>query len=189
MDPPTPNTLLINRALAGDAKSRESVFTALHSELRQMAARLMRGERADHSWRPSDLLQECYVRLLPNLREVPSRSYFFAAAQRAMRQLLIDHAIHNASKKRGGGRLRRSMLDEQMATIESDVETWAQFEEALTDLRNANPDQSTVFTLSVFYGLDFAQIAALLDFPEKRVRAALKVARGFMYSRLRRQNG
>ena len=72
--------------------------TATDDELKQMAAGLMRGERADHTWQPTDLVHEALLRLLGTAVQSPNRRHFFAVASRTMREVLVKHARSRAAK-------------------------------------------------------------------------------------------
>src|SRR5262245_49081351 len=76
----------------------------VYEELRRLAGRYMKGERVGHTFRPTDLVAEAYLRLAGG--EPPAwndRVHFFAVAARTMRRVLVDHARERRAEKRGGG--------------------------------------------------------------------------------------
>src|SRR5438270_8243292 len=105
-------TLILGRARAGDERARGELIALVYDQLRQVAARLMRRERADHTLPPTAVVHEAVIRLMEDavLDTAPDRGYLFASAARAMREVLIDHARRRAADRRGGGR-RRVPLD------------------------------------------------------------------------------
>ena len=79
-------------------------WIALYAELRGLARALMRRERADHTLQTTALVHEAWLRLGSARWE--QRAHFMAAAARAMRCILTDHARGRGREKRGGGQTR-----------------------------------------------------------------------------------
>src|SRR5688572_19117418 len=65
---------------------------------------MLADERRDDRWRPTELVQESYLRLL-DWRAVhwQSRAHFFATTARMMRRVLVDAARARRAIKRGRG--------------------------------------------------------------------------------------
>ena len=105
-------TIILGRARAGDERARGELIALIYDELRRVASRLMRRERADHTLSPTAVVHEAVIRLLGEavFDKAADRSFLFASAARAMREVLIDHARRRAAGRRGGGR-RRVPLD------------------------------------------------------------------------------
>ena len=90
----------------GETTARDAgeIIPVVYEELRAMARRQLRGERADHTLQPTALVHEAWMRLLGpdgDPRQWNSRGHFFTAAAEAMRRILIESARRKASKKRG----------------------------------------------------------------------------------------
>ena len=111
-DPQQEHTAILGRARAGDERAEDELIALVYDELRRVAGRLMRRERADHTLSPTAVVHEAVIRLLGDavFDKAADRSYLFASAARAMREVLIDHARRRAADRRGGGR-RRVPLD------------------------------------------------------------------------------
>src|SRR3954469_22081583 len=105
-------TLILGRARAGDEGARGELVALVYDELRRVASRLMRRERADHTLSPTAVVHEAVIRLLGEsvFDKAADRNFLMASAARAMREVLIDHARRRAADRRGGGR-RRGPLD------------------------------------------------------------------------------
>src|SRR5262250_2144124 len=112
-------TAILTDVRAGEADAQDRLVRAIYAELRRIAGGLMRHERPSHTLQPSALVHEALLRLLDGdtLAELPDRRHLFAAASRAMRQVLVDHARRRRADKRQGGRIRVP-LDEALAAIE-----------------------------------------------------------------------
>src|SRR4051812_42206184 len=86
-------TALLRAWSAGDRSVEERLFELVLPDLHKIAAALMHKERADHSYQPTALLNETYVRLVgARENDWENRRHFFAVAARAMRHFLVDHA-------------------------------------------------------------------------------------------------
>ena len=57
-------TRLLNAWQKGDAGARDRLFVVVYDELRRRAAGQLRGERRDHTLRPTALVHEAYLRLM-----------------------------------------------------------------------------------------------------------------------------
>ena len=105
-------TLILGKVRAGDKGARSKLIALIYNQLRQIASSLMRRERTDHTLSPTAVVHEAVIRLLGEavFDEAPNRNYLFAAAARAMHEVLIDHARRRTSARRGKG-WRRVPID------------------------------------------------------------------------------
>src|ERR1700722_19635729 len=83
---------------AGDKAAANRLVELLYPELRKLAASKMRGERAEHTWQPTLLVNELYLALV-KMKALPGegkpeqeRAAFLGLAGSVMKHLLIDHA-------------------------------------------------------------------------------------------------
>ena len=90
----------------------DRLLPLVHGELRRLAGRHMRHERAGHTLQASALVNEAYLRLI-EVRQVQwrNRAHFFAMASRVMRRILVDAARAKGYQKRNAGAQKVS-LDE-----------------------------------------------------------------------------
>ena len=87
---------------AGDDAALHQLLPLVHANLRQLAARYMRGEDSGHTLQATALVNEAFMKLVDADVTWQSRAHFMAIAARAMRQILVDHARAKRSAKRGG---------------------------------------------------------------------------------------
>src|SRR5437764_8161894 len=74
-----------------------------YPELRRIAAQQFRGERSDHTWQPTELVHEVFLRLAKSgPAKYANRAHFFGTVARVMRRTLVEHARGRRTKKRGG---------------------------------------------------------------------------------------
>src|SRR5512137_1071234 len=146
MTSPTPGavTQLIARAKAGHGAAVEELVPLVYAELRRIAGRYVRRERAGHSLQATALVHEAYIRLLKDQDlSFENRAHFLGIAARSMRQILVEHARARDAEKRGGER-RRITLDEGVASGgPMDVDLLA-LEEALERLAARDADQARI---------------------------------------------
>src|SRR5262249_36237070 len=92
-------TALLQDLHDGNPEAKARLLQSVYDELRRIAAGILRGERPDHAWQPTELVHEMF----PHLDfQAQNRSEFFAAATRIMRELVIGHARLRKAQKRGG---------------------------------------------------------------------------------------
>src|SRR5262249_26980020 len=153
-------TPILARARAGDEAARCELIALVYEELRQVASGFMRRERTGHTLSPTGVVHEAVIRLLRDggFQKATDRSYLFAAASRAMREVLIEHARRRSAERRGGGR-RRLPLDEAMDFFEEQGLDVLAVHEALDRLAELNERQARVVTLRCFGRLTVSEIA------------------------------
>ena len=98
----------------GDDAALARLTPRVHSELRRIARRCMRGQRADHTLQATALVNEAYLRLV-DVQQMnwQDRAHFLAMAARLMRRILVDSAgAHGNAQKRGGEAVRVTLSDD-----------------------------------------------------------------------------
>ena len=163
----------------GDRQSAEQLLPLVYDELRRLAAREMARESPGHSLQATALVHEAYLRLVATApgHHWDSHGHFFAAAARAMRQILVDNARRNAARKRGGGRRRTDLGD--VPAPEPDEQLLA-LDAALDRLAIEDPVAAKVVELRQFAGLGHEQIAATLSITAYRARQKWAYARAWL---------
>ncbi|MCC9643410.1 sigma-70 family RNA polymerase sigma factor [Rhodopirellula sp. JC740] len=185
--PETEVSMLLQQVKGGDEAAREKLFVTLQSELRDMAGALMRGERPDHTLQATALVNEACVRLLDTeaLKNVSDRRYMFGMANRAMRQILIDHARRRRTNKRGG-EYQRASLDVVLDNFEASNRCqYEDLESALDALEQDSPRQREVVELRFFSGLTNEEVAKVLEISVATVERDWRMARAKLFNQLR----
>ena len=179
-------TLLLARARDGDEGARDDLIARVYGELRQVAGGLMRREHPGHTLSPTAVVHEAVIKLLGEaaLDRAADRSYLFASAARAMREVLIDHARRRATARRGGGR-QRVPLDAVVDYFEDQGLDLVAIHEALDRLAERNGRQAQVVTLRYFGGLTVPEIAEALGVSVGTVERDWRIARAWLSNELR----
>jgi RNA polymerase sigma factor (TIGR02999 family) len=178
-------TALLDAIRDGREGATDQLVGAIYAELRRIAGGLMRHERPSHTLQPSALVHEALLRLLDGdtLAELPDRHHLFAAASRAMRQVLVDHARKRRADKRQGGRIRVP-LDEALAAIEEQGLDILALHEALDRLAREHVRPAQVVDLRFFGGLTVPEVAALLAVSDTTVESDWRFARAWLKGQL-----
>src|SRR5215813_10108793 len=95
---------LLKRWRKGSREAEAALMERVHGELRRLAAGYMRRERMSKTLQPTAVVNEAYMRLLPQ-RGVSweNRAHFFGIAAKMMRRVLVDHARRKKAIKRDAG--------------------------------------------------------------------------------------
>lgn len=171
-------TLLLAQASEGDATSRNRLFELLYADLRRRAHAEIAGH-ARHSLCTTALVHEAYLKLFDKPLSVASRAHFFHLAARVMRQVLLDHVRERQAQKRGGD-VAPITLTARVPEEDTDPLPLIELDRALNDLQAFDAQLARLTELHVFAGLEFGEIAQLLDMSERSVYRDWRLARVFL---------
>ena len=158
----------------------EGLLAELYEELRALAARHMRGERAGHLLQPTALVHEVYLRMQGRGGLAPAeRTHFMAVASIAMRRVLVDHARAQAAAKRGGGATHIS-VGPGSAISEDRTEEVLAVEGALSRLAQVDAQAERIVEMRFFAGMTEAEIGHVLGVSERWVRKQWAFARAWL---------
>jgi RNA polymerase sigma-70 factor, ECF subfamily len=179
-------SLILARVRAGDGDARGEVITRIYEELRQVASRMMRRERAGHTLSPTAVVHEAVVRLLDEavFDRARDRDFLFAAAARAMREILVDHARRRAAARRGG-EWERVPLDSLVDYFEAQDVDVSEIHEAIVRLTALDERQGQAITLRYFGGLTVTEVASALGISVATVERDCRLGRAWLHGQLR----
>ena len=181
-------TALLQAWSLGDASALDQLTPIVYSELHRLAHLQMAGERRGHVLQPSALVNEAFVRLMGSGGAAwANRRQFFAASARLMRQVLVDFARAEETQKRGGRSIQTKCFEsDELSQPRPSVslENMIALDEALTRLEALDQRQAQVVELRFFGGLEYLEIAGLLDISERTVMREWRLARAFLYQSL-----
>jgi RNA polymerase sigma factor (TIGR02999 family) len=179
-------TGLLQAWVRGDPDALAELASLVHYELRQMAKRMLAGERAAYAWQPTDLINESYLRLLGWRVEWKNRAHFFAAAAKMMRRVLVDAARARQATKRGAGEAPISIEGLDVAAPDASVDLIA-LESALAELAALDPRPAHVVEMRFFGGFSVEETADALGVSGRTVINDWNTARAWLYERLSAQ--
>jgi RNA polymerase sigma factor (TIGR02999 family) len=147
----------------GDKAALDRVIPLVYQELRRLAHRQMRRERAGDTLQTTALINEAYLRLVDYTRVRPrDRAHFFAIAAQAMRRILIERARSRRASKRGSGAQQVS-LEEAVELSNQRAADLVALDEALTNLAVIDPRKAQIVELKYFGGMTIEETAEVLE--------------------------
>jgi len=163
----------------GDNSALEELMPLVYDELRRLAVRYLRHERANHTLQPTALVNEAYLRLVDQQKvEWQGRAQFFGLAARLMRNILVDHARSRQTAKRGGENYQVS-FDSNQTGVKPQLEFLA-VHEALERLAMFDPQKARIVELRFFGGLSIEETSEVLHIGHATVERDWKLARAWL---------
>jgi len=177
-------TRLLAAWSAGDDSAFDRLMPLLYAELHALAAHHLRDERA-RTLQTTALVHEAYLRLVGNDVAWEGRRHFLAVAARTMRRVLVDHARARQRVKRGGGQVVAITLVDAPAQDGADALDVIAVDRALQALSLLDERKARAVELHYFGGLDYLEVARVLEISPVTVHRDLRFARSWLYDQLR----
>lgn len=181
-------TVLLNRLKAGDPAALSELAPLVAVELRRLAVAHLRNQAPGHTWQPTDLVNELWLRLLGRGElQFENRGHFLGVAAHLMRVMVIDHARARCAEKR----VPREPLEfgSEFAcllalTDERAVELVA-LDDGLSRLADLWPRQAEIVEMRYFAGLTVEETATALGISPATVKREWDKARAWLHARIR----
>ncbi|MBX3396031.1 MAG: sigma-70 family RNA polymerase sigma factor [Phycisphaerae bacterium] len=165
---------------APSERSADQLLPEVYDELHALAERFLFRERPDHTLQPTALINEAYLRLSEKNSDTwNDRSHFVLIAARAMRQILVNHAVHRGAQKRGGN-WREIALDEAVAIFSGTSIDIIALDEALAKLSELDEIQGRIVELRYFGGLTTDEAASVLGLSVRTLEREWSMARAWL---------
>jgi RNA polymerase sigma factor (sigma-70 family) len=206
-------TQLLSLAGAGDQSARDELWRAVYAELKLMAASQLASEASGHTFHPTMLVHESFLRLVgPDGEGYVNRRHFFAAAANAMRRICIDDARKRKSQKRGGrrplsltfepGEMERLSLPHPVTSrcglsrgsvgisnsaegcLDDDPDVLLAVDQALERLREIDPVRVAIVEHRFFVGMTIDETAAAMGVSPRTVDTHWRFARAWLHREL-----
>lgn len=179
MSPGNNVTQLLQAWRGGDAAALDQFTAIVYNQLRDMAGRFLRGEKAGHTLQATDLVHEAYERLIDTEIDWQDRAHFLAVAAQMMRRILVDHARTKQRIKRGGGNVKVTLNEAALISDQPSADILS-LDEAITTLSQFDPRKAKVLELYFFGGLTYDEIAQLLQISPATVDRELRMAKAWV---------
>ena len=180
---------LFERLRTGDPNALGELTPTLYGEMRKVAARHLRAERANHTLQATALVHEAYLKLFgAEPGEFVDRVHFLAVASRVMRQVLVDYARARVSRKRGGGAVSPLWTASLEVKDESqtDLVDVIQMDGALTALAAESESRAQLIEMRFFGGMTAEEIAEAQGISVHVIRHELRFAQAWLRRHLSR---
>lgn len=182
--PSSETTQLLRDWAGGDQTALDKLTPRVYDELRRIASRRMRGERAGQTLQATALAHEAYLRLIDVTGvEWNHRAQFYAIAAQIMRNILIERARRRMAWKRGGG-ITPLNLEEAADPGTEQARELIALNDALNELARIDPRKARVVELRFFGGLSVEESAKVLEVSPETVMRDWKFARAWLESEL-----
>lgn len=182
-------TALLVRWRAGSADAEERLMAKVQGELRRLAASYLRRERPGHTLQPTAVVNEAYLRLVPQRRaDWQNRAHFYGIAAQMMRRILVDHARRRRAAKRDGVASEPVTVSAAPAAAApvDPIDVLA-LHEALSGLAALDPRQAQIVELRYFAGLTIEEIADVVHASPATVKREWTTARLWLRRRMQGQ--
>ena len=179
-------TRLLKAWGGGDDAAFRQLSPVIYAELKRMARRYMRGERAGNTLQSTALVHEAYLRLV-DMKQAgwQDRAHFFAVSAQMMRRILVDAARARATGKRGGAAAHVN-LDEVPEVGTGRAGELVALDDALNALARMDPRKAKVVELRFFGGLTVEETAEVLKISDQSVVRDWKLAKAWLRRELQK---
>ncbi|CAG0977993.1 hypothetical protein GPROT1_02072 [Gammaproteobacteria bacterium] len=176
-------TALLEMSRQGDMDAANRLALRVQDALHRIAVNALRHEDTGHTLRPTELVDEAFVRLVGQ-RDTSweNRSQFYAVAARTIRNILVDHARRRKAVKRDHG--IHVTLDESISADRGNELDLMALDDALRQLEALSPRQARVVELRFFGGLEVEATARALAISPATVKRDWTFARAFLLQSL-----
>jgi RNA polymerase sigma-70 factor, ECF subfamily len=163
----------------------DELVPLVYDELRAIAHHYLAGEAQPRTLQTTALVHEAYLKLVGD-QDLPARgrAYFFGAAARAMRQVLVDAARRRGRLARGSGQRPLALSAAVLASEAVDDDVIA-VDGALTAFAALYPRQAQVVECRFFGGLSVDETAEVMAISPRTVKRDWSLAQAWLFRELR----
>jgi RNA polymerase sigma factor (TIGR02999 family) len=173
-------TALLGDWSRGNRSALNQLLPLVYAELRRIAVRHLRGERANHTLQPTALVHEVYLRIVDRRQaDWQNRAHFFGVAAVVMRRILVDHARRQRASKRGEG-VRCVSIDEAREVAASNEMPILALDQALGRLEEVDSDLAKIVELRAFGGLTIEETAHVLNVSPSTAKRDWRTAKAWL---------
>lgn len=174
---------LFAAAANGSQSDADALFTALYSQLHNLARRELARQGSSITLGATTLLHQAYIEMAEkDGASFPDQARFMAYAARVMRGLIIDHARNRSAQKRGGEfHITSSGIE---IADPADYQQLRRISDVLDELAKIEPELSEIVDMKFFCGFTFAEIAAMKCISERTAQRHWEKARIFLHHKL-----
>ena len=166
----------------GDEDLVDQLVPYVYEELRSIAKAQRRRSGAPDTVDTTALVHEAYLRLAGR-DLVPDRAYFFAAAARAMRNVLVDHARRRRARPQGHHvTINTALYGDDALVLEA--AHLLDLDGALTDLAGFDARAARVVECRFFGGFSVEETAEALGVGSATVKRDWRRARAWLLAQL-----
>lgn len=174
----------LSLAAAGDLDALARVMPLVYDRVREIAANMLAGDRANRWVQASSLVQRAFLRLMDQRNvDMADEARVTAVLATIMRRIVVDIARHETALKRGGGISHVSLHAEHgfVANGATPPRIDAlEVEDALVALAAVSPNAARVAELRLWGGMEVEKIALATNLSESKVRSLWQAAKAWL---------
>jgi RNA polymerase sigma factor (TIGR02999 family) len=177
-------TEILQECRTGSKDAVGRLFACMYDLLHGLARKQLQGQARAHTWQPTVLVHEAFLRL-DGREELDwdDRAHFLRAAGSAMRCALIDHARERSRLKRSAPGAAVSLESIELA-YESRAVDLLDLNAALKRMEEAEPRLSELVELRFFAGCSVEEAAKVLGIAKRRAERDWAFARRWLFREL-----
>lgn len=174
------DTDILEDLRSGGREALDRILPLVYQELRAIAHGRLGNSGRGGTLVTTALVHEAYLKLVNQANaQWHDRAHFLAVASIAMRQILVDRAKAQATRKRGGVR-RRITLDDGVVAVDDQAEALLEIDDALERLAAIEPRLARVVECRFYGGLLEEEIAESLGVTVRTVERDWAKARALL---------
>ncbi len=179
MNETTTVTTLLRHWRDGDPEALDQLTPLIYDDLRKIARRHLRNERAGHTLQATALVHEAFARLVDVDVQYADRAHFLAVAARLMRRILTDYGRARQTQKRGEA-IPSITLNETIIAANNASEKLLELDDALTRLHEFDPRKSDILVLHFFGGMTYDESAEAIGVSPATVDRELRLGKAWL---------
>lgn len=182
-------TVLLHEWARGTPGALEKLLPLVYPDLHSLASAFLRRGASPVTLQTTAVVNELFIKLLSNRpKQLENRRHFYVLAARVIRLSLIDYYREQHAGRRGGD-LQRVPLHEELAWVDAAGEDVIALDRALAELEQLDPEQAELVSARFLLGCTAEETAELTGLSKATVDRRVRLARGWLYRRLRGDNG
>lgn len=177
---PAEITRVLHDWKAGQQDAADRLIPIVYRELKALASRQLAREWRMNHLQTTEIVNEACVKLLgQHAVDWQNRGHFFAIAAQLMRRILVDHARRRNAAKRDPGPVVEIWSETQPQQIDVIL-----VDQALERLSTRFPRHAQVVEMRFFGGLEWNEIAQVLDISLATVERDWRFAKAWLQNRM-----
>lgn len=183
-----------DRYAKGDRTALDDLILQVYHELRRIAQSLIKNESPSQTLQATALVHDALLRLAKsNGQAITDRRHLVNLFSKVMRDCLTDRARHKATEK-AGGKVRHQQLEPHIVghvrlpvQDEFTEEALVAVDDAMEQLKEAEPDWAEVMTMKYYGGLTSEAIAAATGLGTATVTRYLRYGREWLHEAVKKR--
>ena len=182
-------TILLHAWMRGTPGALEQLLPLVYPDLHSLASAFLRRGASPVTLQTTAVVNELFIKLLSSRpKQLENRRHFYVLAARVIRLSLIDYYREQHAERRGGD-LQRVPLHEELAWVDAASEDVIALDRALAELEQLDPVQAELLSTRFLLGCTSEETAELTGLSKATVDRRVRLARGWLYRRLRGDHG